>query len=200
MTSVFVGFDLVLVALRWIFLVLAAVMAVVCLVDWLVRTRRINPFNPIARFFRATVDPALAPIERRVVRSGGLPTSAPWWALAAIVVGGIVILSLLGFVRNQLLAATMVVRVGGASGVYVLVVRWTIAFLQAAIIVRVVSSLFRLNPYGRWLRWSYRSTEWLLGPLRRVIPPLGMIDISPLVAYFLLSIAQWFLLQLANVM
>jgi YggT family protein len=33
-------------------------------------------------------------------------------------------------------------------------------------------------------------TEWLLAPLRRIVPPLGMIDITPLVAYFLLVIAE----------
>jgi YggT family protein len=33
-------------------------------------------------------------------------------------------------------------------------------------------------------------TEWLLAPLRRIVPPLGMIDITPLIAYFLLVIAE----------
>ena len=30
--------------------------------------------------------------------------------------------------------------------------------------------------------------EWLLAPLRRVIPPLGAIDVTPIVAYILLMV------------
>ena len=33
-------------------------------------------------------------------------------------------------------------------------------------------------------------TESILRPLRSVIPPLGMIDVTPIVAYFALSLLQ----------
>jgi YggT family protein len=59
--------------------------------------------------------------------------------------------------------------------------------------VRVISSWFRISPWSRWIRWSYVLTEWLLAPLRRVIPPFGMIDITPIVAYILLRVVQSFL-------
>ncbi|HEX2718113.1 MAG TPA: hypothetical protein VHM67_10565, partial [Gemmatimonadaceae bacterium] len=82
--------------------VLAAILALVALVDWLVRTRRINPFNPVARFFRRAVDPLIAPVERRVVRAGGMPHAAPWWALVFVVVAGIVLLGVLRWTHAQL--------------------------------------------------------------------------------------------------
>jgi YggT family protein len=44
--------------------------------------------------------------------------------------------------------------------------------------------------------WSYRLTEPILAPLRRVIPTLGAFDISPIVAYFLLGLIQSFMLRL----
>jgi YggT family protein len=37
------------------------------------------------------------------------------------------------------------------------------------------------------VRWSFTFTEWFLVPLRRIIPPLGMIDITPFVAYLALA-------------
>ena len=104
MTSMLAYYDLFLRGLRLVFVVAAAAMALVCLLDWLVRTRRISPFSAPARFARRTIDPLLAPIERRVLRSGGLPTHVPWWGLAAVVVGGIVLLSLLQFIGGQLAA------------------------------------------------------------------------------------------------
>jgi YggT family protein len=39
-------------------------------------------------------------------------------------------------------------------------------------------------------------TDWLLEPLRRLIPPLGMFDISPLVAWLLLILARSLVLGL----
>lgn len=178
--------DSILEAVRVATLFVVAVFAVICVVDWAVRTRRINAFNPIARYFRSTIDPFIAPIERRVVRAGGSPAVAPWWALVAAVVGGILLLSLLGFIRNQVLFAALAAN-QGAAGVFRLLVVWTFAILRLALIVRVISSWLPVNPYSPWLRWSYLLSEPILRPLRQIVPTLGMIDITPILAYFLLG-------------
>lgn len=182
-------FGWLIAQLGRVLVVIAAVLAVVALVDWLARTRRISPFNPVARFFRTAIDPLIAPVERRVVRAGGMPHAAPWWALVFVVVGGIVLLYLLRFVHGQLLLAAAATGLG-ASGMLRLAVRWTFAILQIALVVRVISSWIRVSPYSPWIRWSYVLTEPILRPLRSVIPPLGMIDVTPIVAYFALSLLQ----------
>ena len=187
----FDGFLQVLrITLFWIVMVLA----VVCLLDWLVRTRRISPFNPIARFMRSTVDPLMAPIERRIVRAGGMPTSAPWWTLVFVVVFTLVVVSLLGFLRNHVMMAVGMANSGGAYGILILLVQWTFALLRLALIVRIISSWFGMSPYSRWIRWSYQLTEPILAPLRRVVPTIGVIDITPIVAWFLIGIVQWLVL------
>jgi YggT family protein len=38
-------------------------------------------------------------------------------------------------------------------------------------------------------------TDWIIEPIRRVLPPFGMIDFSPLVAWLVLSIVRSFLLS-----
>jgi YggT family protein len=172
-----------------VFLGGAVLLGAIGVLDWLVRTRRISPFSGIARFMRRTVDPLLSPIERRVVQAGGLPASAPLWALGAAVLGGIVFLSLLSFARAQVIAAGAFSR-AGPRGVTALVVSWAFQILRIALLVRVISSWVRVSPYSRWIRWSYTLTEPLIRPLRRVIPPIGMIDITPIIAYFALSLAQ----------
>jgi len=189
----FSAYDVVLAGLRVALFWGAAAVAVVCGVDWLVRTRRIGPFSPVARFFRSSVDPLLAPVERRVVRAGGMPSSAPWWALVAIVVGGILLITLLGFVRGQLVNGAYAAA-AGPEGIFRFLVSLTFGVLQIALLVRVVSSWFGMSPYSRWIRWSYQLTEPILAPLRRVIPSIGMIDITPIVAYFLLRLLQSFIL------
>ena len=190
MDASYTGFDSFMYLLRLTLFAIVMVLAVVCVVDWLVRTRRINPFNPVARFMRSTVDPLMAPIERRIVRAGGLPTSAPWWTLVFVVVFTLVVVSLLGFLRGQFVMAASMAQ-GGMYGILILLVRWTFAILRLALIVRILSSWFGMSPYSPWIRWSYRLTEPILAPLRRIIPSIGMIDITPIVAWYLIGLVQW---------
>ena len=181
------GYGVALGVLRIALVSAAVALAVVFGVDWLVRTRRLNPFGAVARFFRASVDPMLAPVERTVVRAGGTPASAPWWALVIVVVGGILLVQLLEFVGEQLVGLASAAS-AGPGGVLVFLASATVALLRIALLVRVVTSWVRVSPYSRWVRWAYALTEWLLAPLRRIIPTIGMIDISPIVAYSLISL------------
>ena len=192
MNLVLDGYAQFLAALRYALFVVAVIAAVIALVDWAVRTRRINPFSSVARFFRGSIDPLLAPIERRIVRGGGLPSNAPWWALAAIVVGGIILIWLLGFIRSQFQAVAFA-SATGPRGYLRLIVAWIFGVLQIALLARVLMSWIRSSPSSWWVRWSYALTEPYLRPLRQLIPPIGgMLDLTPLVAYFVLSlISGW---------
>jgi YggT family protein len=61
---------------------------------------------------------------------------------------------------------------------------------ELAILARVLLSWFRVNPYHPAVAFLYQITEPILKPLRNVIPPLGMLDISPIVALILLDIIR----------
>ena len=169
-----------------ILLALAVIAGAICLVDWAIRARRISPFSPIARFFRRWVDPLLKPLETMIVRRGGQPQQAPFYAFMTVIVGGIALLYLLRFFAALIVQIRVGVSSPGRFGW--LLVGWALNFLTIALIVRVVSSWLPVSPYSKWIRWSYVSTEWFMGPLRRIIPPWGQIDLSPLVAYVLLRI------------
>ena len=189
------GADAVLAILRTVLLSVAVVFAAICVLDWAVRTRKISPFNAIARFCRSTVDPIIAPIEKRVVRAGGSPASAALWALVAVVIGGILLLTLLDIIRLEVVRSIIATQEGPA-GIFHLLVSWTFTILKAAIVVRVISSWLPISPYSPWVHWSYRLSEPVLQPLRRVIPVLGGFDITPIVAYFLLNIIESLLFRL----
>jgi len=60
--------------------------------------------------------------------------------------------------------------------------------LGLAILARVLLSWVRVSPYHPAVELLYQITEPVLAPLRRVIPPVGMMDISPIIAMFLLRI------------
>ncbi|MEO6444537.1 MAG: YggT family protein, partial [Gemmatimonadaceae bacterium] len=78
----------------------------------------------------------------------------------------------------------------GSRGVLRLLVSWTFTILRMAIVVRVISSWVRISPYSPWVRWAFVLSEPILRPLRQIVPMLGMIDISPIVAYLLLGLLE----------
>ena len=185
----------VIQVLRTALLSIALVFGVICVLDWAVRSRKISPFNAIARFCRSTVDPLIAPIERRVVRAGGTPAAAPLWALAAVVIGGILLLAFLDLIRLEI-ARSIIASQSGSAGIFHLLVSWTFTILKIALVVRVISSWLPVSPSSGWIRWSYALSEPILAPLRRVVPNLGGLDITPILAYFLLNIIESLLFRL----
>ena len=63
------------------------------------------------------------------------------------------------------------------------------------IIVRVLISWVNPDPFNPIVQGLTRITDPVLEPLRRVIPPIGPIDISPLAALLLLQALRFFLVR-----
>ena len=38
-------------------------------------------------------------------------------------------------------------------------------------------------------------TDWIIEPIRRILPPFGMIDFSPLVAWLVLTLVRGFVMS-----
>jgi uncharacterized protein YggT (Ycf19 family) len=89
-------------------------------------------------------------------------------------------------VRDAIIASST-----GGAGLLLLTVSWVFAFLRFALLVRVIATWFPRLAARRWVSWSFGATDWMLRPLRRVIPSFGVMDVTPIVAYFALEIAEW---------
>jgi YggT family protein len=59
--------------------------------------------------------------------------------------------------------------------------------LVFTIIIRVLLSWVFPNPYNPFVRILYEITEPILAPLRRIIPRIGMLDITPFIAIIVLQ-------------
>ncbi|MEM7129951.1 MAG: YggT family protein [Chloroflexota bacterium] len=62
----------------------------------------------------------------------------------------------------------------------------------------LMSWIPNLDPYNPIVQFLYQITEPILEPARRLIPPLGMIDISPIVVFIVLGILQDVLRSMAR--
>jgi YggT family protein len=167
----------------------------VALTHWAVKARKLNPFGGFARAIRNVSDPIIKPLERRIVRSGGNPVNAPWWLFWIVVIGGLVFLSLLQWSLGTLVSLGYAAQ-AGPRGILRFLVDGLFGLLIACVFIRVIASWLGISSYARWMRPIVFLTDWLLEPLRRLIPPLGMFDISPLVAWLLLILARSLVLGL----
>jgi YggT family protein len=62
--------------------------------------------------------------------------------------------------------------------------------LQIGIFIRVLLSWFPIDPSNPIIRVLYEVTDPVLAPFRRVIPRIGMFDLSPLAALLVISVLQ----------
>jgi YggT family protein len=182
-------------ALRLAVLVIAVAALLVALGSWAVTTRRIGPFSPLARFIRRVSDPILRPIERWLVTRGRNPQDAPWWLLGIAVVGGILALTIVQWLWATV-ADLIAAGQSGPRSTIRLVIYLAFQLVLFALIARVVGSWFGAGRFHRWLRPAYLLTDWIVEPLRRFIPAVGILDITPLAAWLLLQILLSIILRL----
>ncbi|MCK9495538.1 MAG: YggT family protein [Dehalococcoidia bacterium] len=83
-------------------------------------------------------------------------------------------------------------------GILVLAVGYLVQFLAFAIFARAIISWFPIDRDGPIVHFLNAVTDPVLEPLRKVIPPIGMIDITPMVAMLLLFFIASALLNSAS--
>lgn len=160
--------------------------AVVSLSAWAVRTQQVNPFGPLGRALRALSEPFVKPMERWLVRNGRNPQSAAWWIFGITVIGGIILITAVTWVLSQIMIAGTMAT--GGRGTVRLIVYYAGQLLLLALLIRVIASWFGQFRYSPWLRPVYLLTDWMILPLQKIIPLIGMIDITPIIAWFLLRL------------
>lgn len=144
------------------------------------------PFrNPLGEFVLATTSWMVMPVRRVIPGLAGLDTATLLlaWLLQCLAIW--IKASIVG-VEPSLLALVGVAALD--------LLRYSLYILVFAILVQVIFSW--INPYAPMAPVFNAMTAPFLRPLRRFIPPLGGIDLTPLV---LLVIIQIVLIVLANV-
>jgi YggT family protein len=64
------------------------------------------------------------------------------------------------------------------------------------LIIRILLSWIQHNPYQPIIRFIYEVTEPFLRIFRRIIPPYGAVDFSPIVAFIALRIIEWVVIRI----
>ena len=144
------------------------------------------PFrNPVGQFVLATTNWMVVPVRRVVPGLAGLDlgTLILAWLVQAL---GLWLKLLLVGAEPALGMLAMVAALD--------LLRYSIYILMVALIVQAVMSW--VNPYTPLAPVFEAATRPFLGPLRRFVPPLGGVDITPLVLLVLLQIVLFILAEL----
>jgi len=109
-------------------------------------------------------------------------------------VAGIVFLSVAGWFMATFQTA-YAAATGGPRATFALIIDLAYRILFVALIVRVVAAWFGMFRYSRWIRPAYILTDWLVEPIRRIVPNVGAFDFSPVVAVVVLSLLRQIVLS-----
>jgi YggT family protein len=75
------------------------------------------------------------------------------------------------------------------------IVQITSRILQLIVLADIILSYF-MDPYNPVRSALDRLVQPMLAPIRRIVPPLGMIDLSPLVLFILIYVVEYILIQI----
>ena len=70
-----------------------------------------------------------------------------------------------------------------------------ISFIILAMFVRAIASWFRFDERYAIIRFLARITDPFIDPVRRIVPPMGFIDMAFIITFFLLRTMQILLMQ-----
>lgn len=182
-------FNLIGLLLWYAVVTIIVAVIVLMLLRFAVAYADINPFSRTALLIRRFSDPLVNPVRGKLMGFGFDPKFAPLLTVLVTILLGYFLLILTGdmvFTLNgitkSLLSGAPLALVGyilyGLLSVYVLLIFVYVVFSW------VVSYS---NPVMRFLT---RATDPILLPARRLIPPLGTMDISPIIIIFVLQLLQ----------
>lgn len=153
----------------------------------------VNPFTWQARNVRRVTDPVIAPVRAMLLAFRLDPKVAPFIVVILILVAGYLAVQVAGAFLNTIAGILYAVASHSADMPIAIIGYLLFGFLglyTLAIFVRIIFAWVGASYANRWMRFFVRLTEPLLGPLRRMVPLVGMFDISPIVAFLILWVCQ----------
>jgi len=93
-------------------------------------------------------------------------------------------------VASTLIGLLMSIKAANPISALGFIIYGALSIYIVFIFMRIVFSWGMVSHSNRLMRFLVNVTEPLLGPLRRIIPPLGVMDISPIFAFLIIWLFQ----------
>ncbi|MFN2576978.1 MAG: YggT family protein [Pyrinomonadaceae bacterium] len=180
-------------SLRWAIMAMILAGVVLIILRSLFNYLDVNPFTRHAAYLRRATEPILAP-ARAMLRGFRLdPKAAPLIVIILLIVAGYLVIQIAGTFLNTIAGVLFALtshRADATTGIIGYLLFGFLGLYTMAIFVRIIFSWVGMSYANPLMRFVVRITEPLLGPLRRMVPVVGMFDISPLVAFLIIWVCQ----------
>src|SRR5262245_30959160 len=175
---------------QWV--VVAAIIAVTALmvVRLIADAANLNPFSKPSLLIRRLSDPFVFKMRRGLMGFGIDPKYSPVVVILIAILLGFFVVQLAETLAYTVAGLLESVRRGAPVWAFGYIVFGAVSLYIVFIFMRIVFSWGMVSYSNRFMKFLVNTTEPLLGPLRRMIPPLGMLDISPIVAFLILWLFQ----------
>ena len=150
----------------------------------------LNPFGFVSITLRRLTEPLIAPIKRILINLSVDPKYAPLVTILIAILLGWFVLQLVANVANTIAGVLLSSQRGALGPLVGYVLYGMLAFYSLLIFIRIIFSWVMVSYSNRVMRFLVNTTEPLMGPLRRIVPPVGRFDISPIVAFIIIWIFQ----------
>ena len=150
----------------------------------------VNPFGWPARTLRRLTDGFVIPVRGALRGFGVDPKFAPLIVILLAILLGYFVLQLVGTLASTIAGIILSIQNGALISVLGFILYGLISIYILLIFIRIIFSWGMVSYSNRVMRFLVDVTEPLLAPLRRIIPPLGRMDISPIFAFLILWLFQ----------
>ncbi len=157
----------------------------VVVIRFLLQWARADFYNPISQFVVKVTSPVLRPLRQLIPGYGGMDLASLClaWLLKAVELA--LLAMLLGLDRSPLAALGWAV-----PGLIELVIN----IFLFAVLIRVILSWVNPDPYNPAVALLERLTDPVMRPAQRLVPPIGGIDLSPMLVMIGLVLLQMLLI------
>ncbi|MFA7666159.1 MAG: YggT family protein [Burkholderiaceae bacterium] len=156
---------------------LSSLLATACLLRAYMNRIGLGARNPIGQFILAITDWLVQPIRRLLPARGRID----WASIAA----GFIIALLLALLFLVLFAGGRMSPVAVVLLAVFWLIKWSLWLLMALVIIQAVLSW--VNPHAPIAPAIAALTHPFLAPIRRIVPLIGGVDLSPLVLILLVQ-------------
>ena len=167
---------------------LGSLYLLIVLLRFLLQLVRADFYNPLSQFIVRATKPLLMPLRRLIPGYGGLDFASLVLGIAIQLVMLIMIILLMGYALPNILLLVS----WAAIGVLALFVK--IFFF--ALIISVILSWVSHGSYNPAVILINQLCEPILAPIRKILPALGGLDLSPIFAF--IAIRLFDMLVIAN--
>ncbi len=150
----------------------------------------VNPFSWSALTIRRFTDPLVSPVRRALAGFGVDPKISPFVTILLAILLGWFSISLAETILNTAAGILRAAQAGALVAIVGYVLYGLLALFSLFIFIRIIFSWGMVGRSNRVMRFLMDVTDPLLVPLRRIVPPLGMFDLSPIVAFFIIWLFQ----------